>query len=178
MTNHEDREEAFRALFTAHFGRVVRFVERRIGNHEVAEEIASDTFLITYGKFASLDSPDMAWLATVARGKIRDYRKHLARSAQIEAVPLKELAGTPSDEIDVLDAIVLSELLGSLPEFDREAIMLTVWEGFSPKEVAQVLGRSPVSIRKSLRRARARLARLLLEDAAEEKGGRAHGDIL
>jgi DNA-directed RNA polymerase specialized sigma24 family protein len=47
--------------------------------------------------------------------------------------------------------------LGRLPAGDRELLQLTVWEGLRPRQIAAVLGVSPVAARSRLSRARARL---------------------
>jgi RNA polymerase sigma-70 factor (ECF subfamily) len=49
--------------------------------------------------------------------------------------------------------------LGALPERDREILMLTAWEGLTPKQIAVVVGIPMNLVRVRLHRARTRLKR-------------------
>jgi RNA polymerase sigma-70 factor (ECF subfamily) len=49
--------------------------------------------------------------------------------------------------------------LAALPEHDREILMLTAWEGLTPKQIAVVVGIPVNLVRVRLHRARTRLKR-------------------
>lgn len=62
---------------------------------------------------------------------------------------------------DVRPAIAdgaLGEALARLPERDREALLLTAWEGLSVLDAAMAMHCSPAAFKSRLHRARARLA--------------------
>lgn len=48
--------------------------------------------------------------------------------------------------------------LAALGEKDREALLLTAWDGLSTEDAAAVLGISPAAVRKRMSRARAAIA--------------------
>jgi len=65
----------------------------------------------------------------------------------------------PQPPIDDERSAALRAVLAALPEREREILMLTAWEGLTPKQIALVTG-TPVNIvRVRLHRARARLKR-------------------
>ena len=62
------------------------------------------------------------------------------------------------------ERLAVRAALARLGEVDREVLMLTVWEGLEPREVATVLHVSPAAVRTRLSRARARLRDLVGDD--------------
>jgi RNA polymerase sigma factor (sigma-70 family) len=71
---------------------------------------------------------------------------------------------------DVPQRLAVWAALARLPEADREVLLLTVWEGLQPREVAEVVGLSTGAVRTRLSRARARLRELVGDDP----GGAGH----
>jgi RNA polymerase sigma-70 factor (ECF subfamily) len=55
----------------------------------------------------------------------------------------------------------LFEALARLPGHEREALLLTAWDGLRPRAAADVAGCSPATFRVRLHRARRRVAREL-----------------
>jgi RNA polymerase sigma-70 factor (ECF subfamily) len=58
------------------------------------------------------------------------------------------------------------DALASLPEPDRELLMLVAWEGLETREIAQLLGARPGTVVVRLHRARRRLAAALARQDA------------
>ena len=61
----------------------------------------------------------------------------------------------------------LAQALAGLPAADRELLLLTVWEGLAPAEIARVLNRPVALISRRLYRARQRLASRATATAGE-----------
>jgi RNA polymerase sigma-70 factor (ECF subfamily) len=113
------------------------------------------------------------WLYGVAVKKARAWR----RSNWIRAKLLRKKRGTPVGMALSVDASparrselrqLIVRVLASLPEAEREVVMLRAIEGFSGEEIARILGISHGSVRVRLHRARARIEASLSADQFEE----------
>ncbi len=61
------------------------------------------------------------------------------------------------------DQLLVDAALARLPESEREALELTVWDGLDGRQAAQVAGCTAVTMRVRLHRARRRLTAVLTE---------------
>jgi RNA polymerase sigma-70 factor (ECF subfamily) len=107
-----------------------------------------------------------AWLYGVAVKKARAWR----RNNWIRKKLLRQKGGTPVGMALCVDASparrsemrqLIVKALSSLPDSEREVILLRAIEGFSGDEIALILGISHGSVRVRLHRARGRIEELL-----------------
>ncbi len=115
------------------------------GEREGIEELVQDTFVRA---FASLDSFRgesnlRTWLFTIERRLMLDRRRAARRSR--ETVPVQETDHV--SEFGALDGLIAEEVqervrksLAALSPTQREVFTLRVQQGFSYKEIAQVVG--------------------------------------
>jgi len=157
----DEARERFTALYDANRTHVWAYATCRVGRQH-ADEVVSDTFVVAWRRFAEIPEPALPWLVGVARNVARERLRAEARRESV-AAELRSLASSPADPAaDVSEAVtdrleVLSAL-AELPENDREALILTAWQGLSPREAALVVGSTPTAMRVRLHRARKRLA--------------------
>jgi RNA polymerase sigma-70 factor (ECF subfamily) len=153
-----DPEARFTDLYDRHYRSVLGYALLR-SDHGVAEDIASETFMIAWRRLDDLPDPPLPWLLVVARNVMRNQRKRLLRGAELVA-RLAELNSFA--EGDVAERVANREaalaVLSGLKEHDVEAVILASWYGLSPEEAAQVAGCSPRTYNVRLHRARRRLA--------------------
>jgi RNA polymerase sigma-70 factor (ECF subfamily) len=161
----ERREARFVRLFNETRQDLLAYALRRVTSPEDAADVLAETFLIAWRKLDSLPPGDEArlWLFGVARNLLRqganrdrvlDTVVHRLAHELREAVP-------PSPAVEGERAPRLRAALRALPERQQEVILLTAWEGLSPREIAAVT-RAPVNlVRVRLHRARTRLEREL-----------------
>jgi len=159
-----------RRLFERHYPAVVRFLYRRLGDRDQAEELAQEAFTRLLDK--RLRRPT-AWLYTVAANLARDA----ARGEAVRARRLQVLAGEladaaePSPEQELMreetSQRVRAALL-SLSERDRLLLLLRE-EGLSYREIADVIGISPTSVGPLLTRAQRRFVRLYHDATTETR---------
>src|SRR5438874_9195215 len=101
-----------------HYRRVFRFVRRRVGSTDLAEDVTQEVFasmassLATSAKAAA---PPLAWLYTVARHRIADEARRLARSPAV-SLELVEPAEARTDAYGGEVARALDAAIASLPE--------------------------------------------------------------
>jgi RNA polymerase sigma-70 factor (ECF subfamily) len=155
--------DAFRALFAANYLHVLRYTERRVDDQQVAEDIAADTFELAWTRLQQGRHVDRPWLFLTASFKLRDHYKRGSRRRAAEAA-LGRLVEEPTDHLGTLDRMALHDALLSLTEREREAVMLTYWEGLTAAEAAAVLRCSTSAVWVALSRARTKLRGILEPD--------------
>lgn len=157
-TPRDSAEEQFAALFADNYGEVVRYVERRLADSEVARELANECFLIAWRQFDPNAPFARTWLYTTARNLLaNEYRR---RRREFDARVW--LVGPQTTDVPRDDRVDLISALRRMPEDQREVLALSYWEGLSAEEISKVLGISNGNARVRLSRARAQL-RVLLE---------------
>lgn len=140
---------AYRALFDRWREPIFRFLQRRTGSREAAEEAFQETWLRVWRWRDRYDParPFRPWLYRIAANAGHDARAPRASDFHwIEAVA--------PDAVGMLET--LTSALAALPEKDRVLLLLVV-EGLTSEEVADTLGLSPSGARMALARARQRI---------------------
>jgi RNA polymerase sigma-70 factor (ECF subfamily) len=150
--------------------RIFGFLLRLSGSRAVAEDLFQHTFmrLAEVGARLRVDSDLRAWLFSVARNAFHSH----ARSARLRWVEsctdVESFPASPGAGVSPDSGLALAELeraLAGLSPSDRELLLLFAVEGLSHAEVGVILALDPVTVRKRVSRARARLAEALDGDA-------------
>ena len=150
----------FSELFQAHSRDVYRFALFLSGDHDLAEDIVSETFIRVWHARDRLDLTTVkACLLAIARNLFLDGRRRAARRTalvdeHVDPRPGPEQAISSRDE---LQAVLTA--LQALPEIDRAAVLLRAEEGLSYDEIGALLGLTPIAARVKVHRARAKLNR-------------------
>jgi len=156
-------EHAFAEVFNEVYPGLCRFLECLIGRCGIAQEIAQESFLRLYRTGMDAVPRDEArfWLYRVARNLALNEitrRSAQARLRESLAKIFRPAALRPDQEVERAERNrMLIELLESLPEHQRAALLLREQEEMSYREIAQVLGVSESKVKVDIFRARARL---------------------
>ncbi len=156
-----DPEAEFERLFRDSYDPVFRYVTRRVPADAV-QDVVSETFLAAWRRHEELRGDALPWLLGVAR---RVTANHLRGDAR--RVALKDRLSTERHRSAPTDTHGQSRLAGALwrlPERDREALMLTAWDGLEHRVAARVMGCSTGAFTVRLHRARRQLRRALAAD--------------
>ncbi|MDQ1703893.1 MAG: polymerase sigma-70 factor, subfamily [Frankiaceae bacterium] len=165
--------DAFGQLYDRYVDVVYRYVNYRVANTSLAEDLTSETFLRALRRITSYtwQGRDFgAWLVTIARNLIADhfksgrYRMELATSDLVEAGADRSEAG-PEDE--VLASLTNAALLDAVKQLNaeqQECIALRFLQGMSVAETAQIMGKNEGAIKALQYRAVKSLSRLLPQD--------------
>jgi RNA polymerase sigma factor (sigma-70 family) len=164
-----DEPGRFGTLFDRHATVLFRYLVRRVGVDE-AEPLLGDVFRIAFEKRASYDAerPNARpWLYGIATNLLAHHRRSEARRIGATArVLARQLPGEdPADEVVArLDAGELlpriAEAVARLPEGERDALLLYVWEELGYEEIATALDVPVGTVRSRLNRARSTLREL------------------
>jgi RNA polymerase sigma-70 factor, ECF subfamily len=146
-------------LFRTYHAPLVRYLTRRLGDRDWAEEVAQETFLRALRQ--SELTNERAWLFAVATNLVRDEarkearrRKHLALLAEQERDTVVEPEPTTLERAQ--EAALARKAVDALAERDRLALLMRE-EGLDYNEIAEALGLSVGSVGTTLSRARRRL---------------------
>ncbi len=136
---------ALQRFIELYFQRVFRFIRRQVGSEHLAEDLTQEVFLQLCKSFESYDpSRELRpWVLAVAMNKVRDHWRGRPHQQAAREVYL--------EEVDA--ARLLAEAIAELPESMRTVLLLRVYEGRTFEELARLVGRSEVAVRKRFSRA-------------------------
>ncbi|MDF1505509.1 sigma-70 family RNA polymerase sigma factor [Roseisolibacter sp. H3M3-2] len=163
-------------LFREYHPPLVRYLTRRLGDRDWAEEVAQETFLraLRHGPVAQ----ERAWLFAVATNLVRDEaRKDARRRRHLELLRETEPAHVepgPTSMERQHEMALARRAVDALAERDRLALLMRE-EGLDYHEIASALGLAVGSVGTTLARARRRLAEAWEAVSAEERGVPAGG---
>lgn len=121
---------------------VFGFLLVRCGSRAVAEDLTGETFAAASRRFAEGrgDEVTTPWLRTVAKRRLIDHwRSEFRHNRRVDALKdSTERRPAPESDPDGL----IEAAVGTLPLRQRTALVLRYLDGFSTKEVADMLGSS------------------------------------
>jgi len=155
-------QEAFRFLYLRYVDNVYGYVRSIVRDDHEAEDVTQHVFtklITTLPKYEQRSVPFAAWILRVARNVAVDHMR--ARRA-IPCEEVRELE--PQHESTNEDSsLTLREALESLPEDQRQVIVLRHVVGLTPGEIAGRLGKTEPSIHGLHHRGRGALRAVLTE---------------
>jgi RNA polymerase sigma-70 factor (ECF subfamily) len=166
--------EHFHELYDLFSRPIYNFIWRLIGSAEDAEDLTQETFLKVYNQLWTLREPRQFkfWLYRVARNEV--YQK-LRRSQKTTEVPIEDpdsgsesllVDKSPHPERQVLSGElheVIVRALGAMPAKYRDVFVLAVFQKMSYRDITKVVGRSLLSVKTDIYRARL-IAKDILRD--------------
>ena len=147
-------------LFRTYHESLVRYLTRRLGDRDWAEDVTQETFMRALRQ-DHIDN-ERSWLFAVATNLVRDGARRAARQRRhLELMANEARAGEEeSPELTLERAQSAGDArraLDGLAERDRQALLLKE-EGLDYGEIAEILGIERSSVGTTLSRARRRLA--------------------
>jgi RNA polymerase sigma factor (sigma-70 family) len=168
-----------RSLFEESSSRVFAYASRHVDSG-AAQDVVSEVFLVAWRRIDDIPDDALPWLLVVARNTIRNRRRGIARQQRLadELANLQRSStATPgADEVALERRAMLAALL-ELSRTEREAVLLTGWDGLTVIQAAQVAGCSRRAFELRLHRARSRLRRLLATENSLHSLVRARLDL-
>jgi RNA polymerase sigma-70 factor (ECF subfamily) len=142
MGTHDRREDRFSRLVERHADAVHRYLRNRLsaGDGIDAEDVLADVLMIAWQRFDDIPpDAEAPWLFGVARNRLMNAHSKRSRRAAISRRLRPRLPSAPAEDVALAD-LALRAAIYALPEPEREALLLTAWEGLTPTQLAVALG--------------------------------------
>ena len=141
--------------------------QRYISDEQTVEDVLHDAFVIIFTSFDRLRDlrRTEAWMTAITRNVASKCKDHLEvlPTVSLEETSEAELIAAEDEERDVR-GVPLSEvvkMIDRLPEGYRQVFRLSVFEGMTHKEIANMLGIEPHSSSSQLSRAKKMLRKMM-----------------
>lgn len=163
-----DIDAAFERLFNGYQRPIFNYVYRLLGDAARAEELTQDVFVKAYRALPRLptDANHRAWLYRIATNAAYDQ---LRRRRLIQWLPLAERDRSSTLDNDVEGKLgesdAVQSALAKLPARHRAVLILFSVQGYSTREIGNMMGISSGAVKTRLYRARERFRQVYGEDA-------------
>ena len=159
--------DALGELYKAYAQRMRGVCRRYISDEQTVEDVLHDAFLIIFTSFDRLRDVRRAepWMTAITRNVASKCKDHLEAlpTVSLEETSEAELIAAEDEERDVR-GVPLSEvvrMIDRLPEGYGQVFRLSVFEGMTHKEIADMLGIEPHSSSSQLARAKKMLRKMM-----------------
>jgi RNA polymerase sigma-70 factor (ECF subfamily) len=160
--------DAFRVIFERYARPILSFIYDMVGQREVAEDLAQETFVRAYQGLKTLreESKLSTWLFGIARNVAREsFRSRPRDEKKVEmedeqVVQLCDQKLLPDGELLNRELNrVIQDAMGRLDEDKRVVFTLKVFQQRSYQEIAEITGSSIPKLKTDLHRAKAEMRR-------------------
>jgi RNA polymerase sigma-70 factor (ECF subfamily) len=158
-----------RDAFAGFYERTARplwaYLARVSGDPALADDLVQESFVRMLGAAAPMDGEVHAkrYLFRIATNLLKDYWRR-PKASSIDDLPESAFAAASGEGMDA--QMMLEPRLLQLRPRERQLLWLAHAEGYSHKEIAEIMGLRSPSIRLMLFRARHKLAELLKDGGA------------
>lgn len=156
------------ALYGAYSGRMLDTLRRVVGYDDAAEDLLHDGFIIVFSSIGKLRDAGRLepWMCRIMTNLALRYKQTQGRALPIEAaagVADDAGGGKPYGGVSLDDIMAMVD---RLPDGYRKVFRLSVLDGLSHNEIAEILGIEPRSSSSQLLRARRKLMAMISERRA------------
>jgi RNA polymerase sigma-70 factor (ECF subfamily) len=140
----EGDQDAVRFLYVSYSHNIYGYVRSIVRDDHEAEDVTQHVFaklMTTIGKYNDRGVPFFAWLLRLARNVAID---HLRGNRMTPTETVLDADSSSAGDID--EGAAVWDALASLPEEQREIVVLRHVVGLTPTEIADRLGRSEGSV--------------------------------
>ncbi len=163
-------------FFDKYHGPLLSYIQRSVGNHDIAEDLLSETFLEAvdgFWRFRFKGVTFGAWLFRLAKRRIAKHfarqrrRREVVFNEDVHDVAVPAVIGAALEKEQ--DEQLLALCLQHLDDGNRDLMVLRHWGGLTFAQVAVVLDEDVEKVRSRYYRARKRMASLLSGPAIRER---------
>lgn len=161
---------AYRLLLTEITPAIQAFLHRRLIQKDQVEDVTQETLLALHKARHSYlpDQPFAHWMYGIARHKMIDFIRKQSRNKSHEADGdfIETFAEDQANNMDEA-GYDLTKAINTLPEKQRDILILTKIKGYSMAEVAEKKGMSETAVKVAAHRGYQRLKIWLAKDGYE-----------
>jgi RNA polymerase sigma-70 factor (ECF subfamily) len=160
MANRGDAE-AFEALYDRYRDWVCSLAYRFCGDEAAAYDVVQTTFLYLFNKFPkfTLRSKLKTFLYPVVKHQALNLKKKAQRTEPLDSLPFEPIAADDRDE--QTDRRAIREIVGHLPESQREIVLLRYADDLNLPEISEALDLPLGTVKSRLHKAIASLRKHL-----------------
>ena len=180
-------EAAFREIVDRYRNALYAFLGKFLNRHDLVEDVFQETFLQLFSSRENFDTsrPLRPWLFTIAANKAKDALRKWRRTS---AVPIGSMTDsedlsfddmlntitsdptTPYEELDKNEtALRISQIITSMPDNLREILLLSYYQRFSYKQMAEILSIPIGTVKSRLHTAVGRFAKVWKDSVWNEE---------
>lgn len=157
---------AQRKLYEKYSGKLMTVCLRYCSSTEEAEDAFQEGFVKIFGKLADykFEGSFEGWMRRVMVNNILDMmRKNKKHLYQLDVTEQVSIESNSNSALDEMSATELMEIVKSMPEGYRTVFNLFAIEGYSHKEIAEMIGFTESTSKSQFLRARSYLKKRLEE---------------
>ena len=157
-------------LVTAHLPEALRLAIRLTGDPEEAEDVVQEALVRVTRSWRSFrgEAQFRTWLYRIVVNAFRDWVAARPATERLDAdVPDRRAPDPPTEAAAAELGRLITARVSALPPRQREVVVLTCYEGLSPRQAADVLKTSQANVHATLHVARQRLRRELARHLSE-----------
>ena len=150
-------EAAFREIVNRYKNGLYAFLGKFLNRHDLVEDVFQETFLQLFSSRESFDKnrPLRPWLFTIAANKAKDALRKWRRTSAVpigsmtdsEDLSFDDMLNTitsdpimPYEELEKNEtALNVGQIIASMPDNLREILLLSYFQRFSYKQMAEIL---------------------------------------
>lgn len=158
---------ARRELYERYSGLIYGILRRYVNDRSTAEDLLHDVFVTIFTKIGDFSGRGSfeGWCSRIAVNTALNYFRRTSPMQDSVAVEdVRTLTSTEESAISRMSAEELLDAMSQLPQGFRTVLNLYAVEGYSHKEIAEMLGITEATSRSQYWRARNRLLELLGRD--------------
>lgn len=154
-----------------------QFIRRRVSDPTTADDILQEVFLKIHQHIETLSDVKKleGWVYQITRNAITDHYRSIKTTIDLDGAEVLALPEElPDDDVVTELFPAVRAMVKSLPPKDRQALILTDYQGLTQRELGERLGLSFSGAKSRVQRAREKLKQRLLECCHFELDRRGH----
>lgn len=150
------RREAFEALMNKYRKEIYGLSYRILGNHHDADDIAQKTFIKAFFSLKKFKgkSSFKTWIYAIAMNTAKSFLAQRKKQKKIELPLLEDVASGQMEhqkmEKELSTKSIIARALKSMPERQKEVLILKFFHGMKHVEIARALGITPGAAKANL----------------------------
>ena len=154
--------EAMGQLYTVMHDELLAHCRKHASNDNIAEDLLHDAFLLIFSNIGQLRSPEKGrrWMHKVVRNVCLLYVQHRQSRTLVSIDEVREMTEC-TETVPPVTYDEILKVIDQLPRGYRQVFRLSVLEGLSHQQIAELLGIEPHTSSSQLLRAKRQLRQML-----------------
>jgi RNA polymerase sigma-70 factor, ECF subfamily len=137
-------KENFAALYDKYSGKIYNFIYFRVHHKQIAEDLTGQAFFKALERIGQMDPQKgkfSSWLFQIAKNCVIDHFRTGFGTEDIESA--FDISSSANLQRDAEIAISMEKVFKYLEKLDKEQkeiLIMKLWDGFTYREIAEILG--------------------------------------